>query len=711
MLWTLLACASGLATAGATMSLPDGRVWEMVSPLDKNGGNVVGIEGWGGGGVVQAAAKGDAITYLSQASFGGHEHEPLGAPANQYLSERSAEGWSTQNITTPANAQTYGEAGTGAPYKAFSSELSLGLLLNGEQEGIENPPLSSEPEAPAGYQNFYLRAMGNDSLTPLLTAAPTMPANEAYMFFQGASADLKHIVVSSDAALTQGAVVEGRHSNLYEWTQGEFQAVNVLPEDNSDGKTTPEAVLGSGLGESNTIAGNGSRVFWGFGGNRSPLYVRKEGRETTRIDVSYGGPITGENENSFSRFKTASVDGEKAFFTSHLPLTSDANTGLPCECKRPGNDLYRFNVQSSELTDLSADPLAENGAEVQGVLGASGDGSYVYFVAKGVLSGVNRENRSPVSGGDNLYVWHEDPSTHVKTTIFVASLSSEDEQASSENGISIAHDWSSEVIKRTARVTPDGKHVVFMSNTSLTGYDNIDATTESLDEEVYLYSTESEQLSCASCNPLHPRAEGSSGIPGGTPYEHLESGGAIYQSRVLADDGSRVFFDSDDALVPQDTNGEEDVYEYESGRRYLISSGTGNSGSVFVDASESGNDVFFLTDQQLGRQDTDQLVDLYDARVGGGFVESSPSSPCVAEGCRQPISSAPAFGLPGSVMFAGSGNEPGAPKQIIKSKPKHKVKHKKSPKKPRGKARHVHTGKRVKKASTTGAERRLPVHN
>jgi hypothetical protein len=36
----------------------------------------------------------------------------------------------------------------------------------------------------------------------------------------------------------------------------------------------------------------------------------------------------------------------------------------------------------------------------------------------------------------------------------------------------------------------------------------------------------------------------------------------MYQSRRLSD-GGRVFFNSDDGLVPQDVNGMEDVYEWE----------------------------------------------------------------------------------------------------------------------------------------------------
>ena len=68
-------CIVGSANA----SLPDGRALEMVSPLDKNGGAVDGIDGVGGGGVVQASVDGQAITYVSTASFGAPPGAPLGS--------------------------------------------------------------------------------------------------------------------------------------------------------------------------------------------------------------------------------------------------------------------------------------------------------------------------------------------------------------------------------------------------------------------------------------------------------------------------------------------------------------------------------------------------------------------------------------------------------------------------------------------------------
>src|ERR1700740_1602288 len=82
--------------APAFASLPDGRAWEMVSPLNKNGGEINGIggvvpkESRPEAGLVRRAPDGNAIPYVSLLSFPGSNNEtPLGAPlASQYLSER-----------------------------------------------------------------------------------------------------------------------------------------------------------------------------------------------------------------------------------------------------------------------------------------------------------------------------------------------------------------------------------------------------------------------------------------------------------------------------------------------------------------------------------------------------------------------------------------------------------------------------------------------
>jgi hypothetical protein len=131
----------------------------------------------------------------------------------------------------------------------------------------------------------------------------------------------------------------------------------------------------------------------------------------------------------------------------------------------------------------------------------------------------------------------------------------------------------------------------------------------------------------------------------------------------VSDDGSKVFFTTGDALVRQDTNTQPDTYEFKpaSGQVALVSGGTSSGPSEFQDASPSGNDVFFTTRQRLVGSDTDDNVDVYDARVGGGFPESAPPPvQCSGEGCKPPPSAAPQPTFAATVTFFGTGNLPGA---------------------------------------------------
>lgn len=633
-----LMCGSALAS-----SLPDGRAWEMVSPTDKNGGEINGIdgvvptEGLPEGGIIESSEDGDSITYLSLLAFpGSNGAEPAGAPiASQYLSRRASDGWSTEDLTTPVSSGAYPPVGNGAPYKAFSSDLSMGLMLNGSPPPVESPTI---PGAPSRYVNYYLRE--NESgkfLGALLTSPPAEGPSEFFIELLGVTPDLRHIVLDTRAAL--GPVTTRQpEGNIYEWSNGRFQPLNVEPGTSSTSQTVSgEAQLGMGFDESHTISSDGSRVFWDQSGANS-LFVRKNigtpQAETVQMDATrIGVPQEPREGSGHGEFKTASFNGSRAFFTDKQRLTTDSTaSGF-----REAQDLYMFNVENGQLTDLTVDGNDSAGAAVQGVVEANGDGSYVYFVAKGHLPGT-----TAATGNDNLYVWHE-AATGERTIRFIAALSPNDNGHGGYYEPGVAHDWDSSVASRTARVTADGQRLVFMSDEPLTGYDNRDAKTGLPDEEVFMYNAVVGHPVCLSCNPSGAQPIGPSGIPGGTPWRTVPERGT-YQSRVLSTDGSRVFFDSDDALVPQDTNGAWDVYEWEEGDSggcrieagciSLLSGATSTSDSSFVDASATGDDVFFITRAQLVSQDPDQLRDLYDARVGGGFpVHVSSGPPCEGEGC------------------------------------------------------------------------------
>ncbi len=646
-----LVCGSAVAA----IPLLDYRAPEMVSPLEKNGGEINGIngvvpnEGLPEGGIVQAATDGNSVTYLSLLAFSDFKgNEPAGAPiASQYLSTRSGDAWLIEDLTLAVNSKTYPAAGNGAPYKAFSTDLSRSLMLNGGPPPVENPPLAS---APPEYVNYYLSDRHSGDFEALLTDRPAEEPGEFSLKLLGVNPDIDHIVVSTRAALPPVLTPQIR-GNLYEWTNGQFYPINILPGVAGQTETASGgASLGMEHDESHTISNDGTRVFWSQGSTGS-LFVREgigtEHVATVQIDASRGG----SDASGFGEFRTASVSGSKAFFTDRNRLTPDSTAGGDGSHE----DLYMFNIETNQLSDLTVDGSDLGGAAVRGVVEASENGSYVYFVAEGGLPGTEA-----VTGNNNLYVWHDG------VTKFIVPLSSNDSGHGGNYEPTVAHDWDRSAGLRSARIAAGGQRLVFMSDAPLTSYDNRDVHTGVRYEEVYLYDASTGRLICVSCNPSDARPVGPSGIPGGTAWRTGAEQGT-YQSHVLSEDGSRVFFDSKDALVPQDRNGVQDVYEWEqegSGTcRYLggclslLSGGTNASDSSFVDASLNGSDAFFVTRAELVAQDTDQLRDLYDARVNGGFPPPpSPGPPCEGESCLRLVSPSQLIGPLASVTFSGVGN-------------------------------------------------------
>ncbi|HEV3071428.1 MAG TPA: hypothetical protein VGY76_08395 [Solirubrobacteraceae bacterium] len=682
-----------VCTAVASLPLPDGRAWEMVSPLDKNGGDIRGIEGISFGGVVQARPDGEGITFASLASFGSPQGAPLG---NQYVARRGAgQGWQSQNVSLPMGNQVY-PLGAGTPYTAFSEDLASGLVFGGLR-GLGRRPVATPPlaGAPAGYENYYSIALSSGALQSLLTGAPSVPAGEFGLAFVGATPDLSRVVLASPNVLASGGIEKEERSNLYEWERatGLFRTVSILPGGTAD--TEIGLLLGGGGHSSSTdhaVSADGSRVVWTGTAPESlegsGLYLREglgpgQTPRTLQIDASQGGAAGSSHGGVFF---TASGDDSRIFFTDTNRLTANSTAssgGL--------GDLYVFEPARPEgerLADLTVD--TEPGAEVLGVVGASEDGSYLYFVARGALA------PGAPAGEPNLYLWRAGEAK----PRFIATLAPNDEHGSEQAALGVAYDWSPSVALRTSRVSGDGTRLVFMSERSLTHYNNTvrsgvscgkDASEEPLPatcQEVFLYEAGANRLSCVSCNPSGAQPSGPSGIPGGTPFA---DGKATYRSRVLSAQGDRVFFDSADALIAQDTNGREDVYEYEGGHVYLLSGGQSASGASFVDASANGNDVFFITRAQLVDQDTDQLVDLYDARAPHAPAEAvgfpAPPAPiaCESEECRSAIPPSPTLATFSSATFSGAGNAvPAEPKP--KTKPRAR---RPKPKKRRRRAAHA----------------------
>ena len=543
---------------------------------------------------------------------------------------------------------------------------------------MEEAPLPGSG-APEGYQNYYLHDNENGTVDALLKLPENVrePADMFNMELMTASPNLKHVVIATKAALTTGMPNETEAENLYEWTADSFEPISIYPDGTP--QQAKEARTGSGFDGNPSISDDGLRVVWTEHEN---LYMRQNIGTIQAKTVIIGEKAT---------FQIQSSDGTLVYYTQGDPRMAD---------------LFQFNVETNKSILVAT--------AVAGVVGVSENGSYVYYV----------------NAGEHLFVWHEGD-VHM-----VATLSGGDEQSGilGSPELGVAGDWSGRLAYRTARVSPDGKRLVFMSENSLTGYDNTLSTGSSCVnveqrpgsarcEEVFLYDAASEHLTCVSCNPTGARPTGWSGIPGGTQYDGIAE--TLYDSRVLSDNGRRVFFNSVDAIVPGDTNGVGDVYEWEEkgegncasegGCVSLISSGKGSAESLFLDASVNGNDVFFLTHDKLAGADLDNVADVYDAHVCSASASCFPVAPVVpppcgtGDGCRpSPSPQLSVFGAPASATFSGAGNVvASSPVTVGVKKAKHKVV-KKRKRKRKGKAGRVvrnANGSRGTKRSSAGKGR------
>jgi hypothetical protein len=629
-----LVCALAPAGMASAESLPDGRVYEMVTPPENNFGSEV-YQPLGSGVTAafsgtqtefpfQAAADGEHVAFVGAPTEGGSENSGYDG-GNEYLGTRQpGGGWKQTNISPAGKPSMI--------YEGFSSDLSVGFMDATEPLVPSAPGFGETPEFAGNYDVLYTVATASSQFDPAFTIKPpnrTMSSfrtaqtterpgfaggsggnrafNNRVIAFVGASANSSRVLFMANDALTGAS--EGRPAaeggaessfeekdNLYESVDGQLRLVNVLP----DGTTHVGATFGSGTPFRHVISADGSRIFW-TDRSTGHIYVREN--DATTVEVSSAG-----------LYQTASTDGSKAFYTN--------------------GDLYKYELAGGRTTDLTP------GVTVTKVLGASEDGEYVYFVTE----------------AGELEVWHDGVTLPIAASpVYLGE------------------------------VTPDGHSVVYADSAG------------SLRGSLHVYDADTGQVYCASCT-----AEGTSGALQMTNKENT------YQTRWISADGSRVFFDSYVALVPQDTNGQLDAYEWKrpgsegcatgGGCVSLLSGGTSIEESYFIDASENGNDAFVVTRAKLGDADDNELYDLYDARVDG-YVPLAPPA-CTGSGCQGIPGAPPIFATPSSVTFEGVGNFATPSKGAVK--PKAKPKKKKSKPKKKSKAHKKKAKKSARKANGRG---------
>jgi hypothetical protein len=704
--------------------LPECRAYELVTRFPKQGhvtsygNNPLNLSG-----LTALSEDGDQITAISPGAglnVLGQESSPFGSAI--FLRRNDESGWNSESLNPPqsefSDQKLLGsDANTGTSLwllHTASTGLYVGDLYvrsnTGQFKliGPEAPPSpNGSPAEPASLtMNEELgRAKDTDGVV-------------------GASKEFTDIVLQANTSLggrflwpgdetfeASGSLVTTNVGSLYEYAGEANAAPTLVGVEGGAGSTDLIGQCGTVLGTlkgtetaaepnivRNEISENGATVFFspvpsdlknencqGKQPEKQELYARINRSET--VDISNPSPsecdedpecIANEGKRADASFEAASMDGSKVFFASTQQLlpgaTEDAGVNdsamVGCSKTEPGTsgcNLYEYDFDRTTGTRLALvsggpnDAPVLNGARVQGVIGSSNDGSYVYFVAQGVLTGAEKNSNGEVAeeGKDNLYLYEPNPGQPGESvTTFIASLTPEDAGSL----------WEAKEIRRQAQVTPDGDFLVFASNGKLTKDDT------STGVQLFEYDALSRSLVRVSAGEM---VEGTGYKEDGN-ISTAEESPSLNTGKAISNDGATVVFESKAGLSPRaiiaSTAGCSNVYEYHwdkseaitDGEVNLVSDGRdvvlGNGGGCGAKegaVNGNGQDVTFETSDPLTWEDSDTLPDIYDARIDGGFLAPSSSIACEGDGCKGPVGTGTSgFGVPGSAMLSGTGNLP-----------------------------------------------------
>jgi hypothetical protein len=678
--------AGAIATVGdparsGPSGLPDSRLYEQVTPPFKNG-NYFDAQLHLTYGL--ASADGNAVVYPMSGAVG----EASSGMVTEFASKRTtAHGWQTVSTTPRATEAItlFSAPWAMVPSADFTRFLfaSQTSFVKGDSSGV-NIFLSEGPFAEPAWLGRPLVAtpipsIGSVSVFGYMVAGQSPDLGTVYFAYRGT-------LVAEDASREQHvAPRKGNRSDdpwgFYEWHAGQLVSGGELP---GGGFNPFGAVPAAIAGESDF----------------------ERGQQDTQAE-------TIDNE--------VSEDGSRAYFVSPDPDASAVSDTFWCETEPPcsaeppelylrepgpGESKASVLVSASELSGHEGEaapdgvvnmPNATTQIGGGGTTGtdiyASPDGSQAFFASKDRLT-----TAAPANSEIKIYDYAV-PSGSLTylpgVTAPIAQVSSDGSEAlfesatSSPRQLELWHEGSgggsvepiaelgeSQVNVNGAHVSEDGSVVVFRTNAPIPGgFNNTGGF-----NQIYRYDVPSDTLNCVSCPPKGVTPSGSARNSYDNSQEGTFNGSnedplTTIEARGMSADGSRVFFDTPDALVPQDTNRLRDVYEWEQGVVYLISSGASTEETFYLDNGADGGDVFFATDSGLVAADTDEAYDVYDARIPRpGDNLSAGAVPCKGAVCQGPPSVPQLLGAPASETFTGAGNVTSQRQATHKAKPKKKAK-------------------------------------
>ncbi len=604
---TFPSCSNSALRVGLSALLPDCRAYELVSPADTNARSPMGL----GESIptMNASPAGDSVSFkIEGGSFGGTD--ATGSLAGDpYRASRSTSGWVT-SYTGPTGA----EAVLVRPITVSPDQGYLFWNTGPSGTAAVGNKVTSYVRYPDGHSEL----VGRGSLgTEPRAGGRLISADGEHILFKTGNLAVSPAPVPKQ--LEPNAAPDGTPA-LYDRTlDGVTHVISLLPDD--------QPLL---AGQDPTFEGaslDGTGVAFSLGGT---LYLRYDNEATFEIGegVTFAGVAEG---------------GSRIFYLE-------------------GGRLKRFDAETGEITEFN-----ESGTAVP--VNVSADGSSAYLVSTNVLTAApNPRGDVADAGQENLYLSRGDGEMSFIGAVTKRDVEGEVNSSETVGGLGL---WTRAVGTvggppgrygiDPSRSNPDGSALVFESRANLTGYDPEGRA------QIYRYDADGLRLDCISCHPAGAPAAGDASLQtlrfGAFFPEPINSFGLV---RNLSPDGRRAFFQTPEALVPRDTNGLQDIYEWEeqgvgsciraNGCVYLISSPHSDRTEYIYAVSDSGDDVFFRSSDLLTPTDIDETPSIYDARVGGGFPPAETEACPIAQSCVGAIPAPPALPAPSSQATGPSGN-------------------------------------------------------
>jgi hypothetical protein len=529
-----VACALGFAIeAGANHSVTN---WLSTGPAGGNGAFDASVEGFSDDG--------------SRAFF--QTAEPMvAADTDSKLDIYERNGALTTLIST-------GPSGGNGPHDADFFDASK----DGSRAVFETVE-SLVPEDTDASKDVYERVNGT---TNLVSTGPTSGTTPIDAFFLGMSQDGLHIFFMSYEPLVAADTDSGRR-DIYERFGGTTNLVSTGPASTNE---LVEATWGG-------TSPDGTKVWFtthepltsddtdSFG----DVYERANATTTTRISAG----TTGGNGGINSFFTAASIDGERVFFSTGESMVA-GDTDL-------SRDIYERRAGTTTL--ISVGPDGGNGAFNVLFGGISLDGTRVFFQTREALVSGDTDGGCPDTSEPPLYILQ-------CLDVYERAGGNTNWISSGGNG---AHNAS------FAAISQEGGRVFFDTTEPLLAVDTDNNFRD-------LYERFTGVTSLVSQGP----------VGGGGPHDATFVGAST--------DGTRVFFQTYEQLVAADTDATWlDVYERNAGATTLISTGPASTNAdaiaIWRGSSLDGTRAFFQTDEALVSGDTDTYADTYarEAPISG----------------------------------------------------------------------------------------------